>query len=75
MIRDFLGYLISRVNGYLFVPGTGEIIALGSEWLGRAMTAYRYAVRACEYERKNYQALAGDDWQQIFGSAVSVLVS
>jgi hypothetical protein len=57
------------------MPGTGEIIALGSEWLGRAMTAYRYAVRACEYERKNYQALAGDDWRQIFGSAVSVLVS
>ena len=35
------------------------------------MTAYRYAARACDYERDNYQALAGDDWQQIFGSAVS----
>jgi len=75
MIRDFLGYLISRVNDYLFMPGTGEMIALGSEWLSRAMTAYRYAARACDYERDNYQALAGDDWQQIFGSAVPVLVS
>jgi Second Messenger Oligonucleotide or Dinucleotide Synthetase domain len=75
MIRDFLGYLVGRVNGYLFMPGTGEIIALGSEWLSRAQTAYGYAVRACDYERANYQALAGDDWQQIFGSAVPVLVS
>ena len=75
MIRDFLGYLISRVNSYLFMPGTGEMIALGSEWLSRAMTAYRYAARACDYERDNYQALAGDDWQQIFGSAVSAMVS
>lgn len=75
MIRDFFGYLIGRVNGYLFMPGTGEVIALGSEWLSRAQTAYRYALRACDYERDNYQALAGDDWQQIFGCAVPVLVS
>ena len=75
MVRDFLGYLVSRVNGYLFMPGTGEMIALGSEWFSRAMTAYRYAARACDYERDNYQALAGCDWQQIFGSAVPVLVS
>ena len=75
MIRDFLGHLIGRANGFLFMPGTGERIALGNEWLSRALTAYRYAVRACGYERENYQALAGNDWQQIFGSAVPVLVS
>lgn len=75
MIRDFLAYLIGRANGYQVMPGTSEIIALGSEWLSRAQTAYGYAVRACDYERDNYQALAGDDWQQIFGRAVPVLVS
>lgn len=75
MVRDFLGYLIGRANGYLFMPGSGEYVTLGSEWLSRAQTAYRYAVRACDYERDDNETLAGGDWQQIFGSAVNVLVS
>ena len=75
MIRDFLAYMISRVNGYLLMPGTGEFVHLGDEWFSRAVTAYSYARRACEYERENYEALAGNDWRQLFGSAVPVLVS
>jgi hypothetical protein len=75
MVRDFLAYLIGRANTYLYMPGTGEAVWLGDEWLSRAQTAYQYAVSACDLERDNYQALAGNDWQQIFGSAVPVLVT
>jgi Second Messenger Oligonucleotide or Dinucleotide Synthetase domain len=75
MVRDFLAYLISRANGYLFMPGTGECVALGNEWLSRAITAHSYARQACDYERENYEALAGYEWRQIFGEPVPVLVS
>jgi hypothetical protein len=75
MIRDFLAHLLSRANGFLFMPGTREVVSLGNEWLSRAQTAYRYACNACEYERDNYEALAGGEWQQLFGSTVPVLVS
>lgn len=75
MVRDFLGYLIGRANGYLFMPGTGECITLGSEWLSRAQTAYKHAVSACNNERDNYEVFAGYDWRKIFGSSVNILVS
>jgi hypothetical protein len=75
MVRDFLAYLIARANGSVTMPGTGEVVRLGSEWLGRAQTAHRHAVEACVNERDNYEALAGKEWQQIFGSAVPVLAS
>jgi Second Messenger Oligonucleotide or Dinucleotide Synthetase domain len=75
MIRDFLAHLIGRANGYLAMPGTGEIVLLGSDWLSKAVTAYRHAVTACEHERDNYEALAGQEWQAIFGSMIPVLVS
>ncbi|MGY3122754.1 hypothetical protein ACVWXQ_006691 [Bradyrhizobium sp. S3.14.4] len=66
MVRDFFAYLISQANGYVVMPG-GEIIALGADWLSRAQTAHRNAVSACDNERANYQYLAGQDWQKIFG--------
>ena len=69
MVRDFFAYLISHANGYLVMPG-GEIVLLGAEWLSRAQTAYRNAVNACRNERDNYQWLAGEDWQKIFGSKI-----
>jgi hypothetical protein len=75
MVRDFLAYLMRCANGILYMSGTNEVIALGDEWLSRAETAYRHAVTACEYEYGNCQALAGGEWQEIFGSAVPVLVS
>jgi hypothetical protein len=33
------------------------------------------AIDACEYERDNYEALAGAEWQKILGAAVPVTVS
>jgi len=70
MVRDFLAYLIGRANSYVFMPVTGEAIALGSDWLFQAQRAYKHAVTACEHEQANYQILAGEEWQAIFGSAI-----
>src|SRR5262249_12153879 len=53
MVRDFFAYLISRADGRLVMPGTREIVLLGSEWLNRAQRAYHHAIFACEYERDN----------------------
>jgi hypothetical protein len=75
MVRDFLAYLIGRANGCIIMPGTGETVWLGSDWLTRAQTAHRHAMSACDNERDNFEALAGYDWQEIFGSAVPVIVS
>jgi hypothetical protein len=75
MARDFFAYLISRAGGYLVMPGTIEMVLLGSEWVNRAQRAYQHAIRACEYERDNYQTLAGDEWQAVFGAAVPVVVA
>jgi hypothetical protein len=75
MVRDFLGYLIGRANGSLCMPGTGEIVPLGSDWLSRAQTAHRHAIEASINERDNYQVLAGMEWQKIFGGEVPVLVT
>jgi hypothetical protein len=74
IIRDFLAYLYHRANGVVIVPGTGEIIQLGTEWQSRADTAYFRAFRACEHERDNRVAEAGDEWQKIFGCNVSRVV-
>jgi hypothetical protein len=52
------------------MPG-GEIISLGTEWLSRTQTAHRNAVNACQNEYENYQWLAGEDWQKLFGSKIS----
>jgi hypothetical protein len=75
MVRDFLGYLLSRGNGWLVMPGTGEWVHHGNEWVSRAQTAYEHALKACDYERDNYGALAGREWQDIFGHAIPLSVS
>jgi hypothetical protein len=75
MVRDFFAYLLSRANSYLFMPGTGEAIAIGADWKSRAETAYKHAVSACIHEHNNYEALAGQEWQEIFGSAIPMVVS
>lgn len=74
MVRDFLGYIISRANTTLLMPGSFEAMPLGDAWLSRAQTAYRNAVSAAENERDNHEALAGEAWQNIFGSVAPVSV-
>jgi len=75
MVRDFLAYLTWRANTYIVMPGTGEQVSLGSEWLSRAQTASRYAITACIYERDNCETPAGQAWQEIFGTAIPMIIS
>jgi hypothetical protein len=70
MVRDFFAFLLSLANqGWVKMPD-GVIMPLGTDWVTRAQTAYRNAVSASQNERENYQWLAGEDWQKIFGSKV-----
>ena len=75
MVRDFLAYLTLRAGGSISMPGTGEVVFLGTDWLSRARTAHRHAAAASNYEFDNYEALAGGEWKEIFGSTAPVLVS
>lgn len=70
MIRDFFAYVTGRANHYISMPGTSEAIWLGDEWLFKAQRAHKHAVTACEHEDANYQILAGQEWQAIFGSTI-----
>jgi Second Messenger Oligonucleotide or Dinucleotide Synthetase domain len=74
-VRDFLRYLIGRQNGYIIAPSSGEIVLLGDGWLSRAETAYGRAVKACDYEREDWVALAGGEWQKIFGDRIPAVIS
>ena len=75
MVRDFLAYLIGRADSYLVMPGTGGLVALGAEWRTKAEIAYRHAFAACYHEQRNEELLAGQQWQEIFGSAAPLLVT
>jgi hypothetical protein len=75
LVRDALAHLISHVNGWFSMPTTGEKIFLGNAWLNKAQRAYQRALKACDYERDNYESLAGDEWQKIFGTMIPTVVS
>jgi hypothetical protein len=75
MVRDFFAFLIQHQNGNVTFPVTGEVSLLGSEWLSKAQTAYNNAVEACVCERDNYERLAGQSWQKVFGTAVPEAVT
>jgi hypothetical protein len=74
IVRDFFAFLYHRANGFLFVPGTWEAMALGDAWQSRAASAWQRAAKACEYEYQNRVMEAGDEWQKIFGIDVPRLV-
>jgi hypothetical protein len=69
MVRDFLGFLRGRANTTLYMPGTGEAVVRGRDWLSRAETAHRNAINASDYEHHNHEYLAGQEWRKIFGAA------
>jgi hypothetical protein len=68
--RDFFAYLYHRTNGFVAVPGTFKVVALGDAWQSRAASAYHRAVKACAHEYNNRVADAGDEWQWIFGTCI-----
>ncbi len=71
LVRDAFAHMISRANGLFLMPGcASEWIWLGDNWLSKAQTAYSRALTACTYEYDNYEVLAGNEWQKIFGTMV-----
>jgi len=67
MVCDFLHYMLTRANGWIVMPGTGEVVSVGNEWESRVKSAAKAAEVACEHERQNYNYLAAEEWQKIFG--------
>jgi len=67
MMRDFFAYMLTRQNGWAVLPVSNEVIPFGNEWVSRTETALRASIRACEFEQMNRNALAGEEWQKIFG--------
>jgi hypothetical protein len=73
MIRDFFGWLVKKPFwSSVTVPGTSETISVGADWLSRALTAHRHALKACEYEAAQLGYSAGSEWQSIFGEDIPV---
>ena len=74
LVRDALGHMISRANGWFAMPVAGEVIQLGDEWLSKALSAHARALKACEDEYVNCETLAGDEWQKIFGTMIPTMI-
>ena len=70
MVRDFFAYLVSMANGWVRMPGTGEVILLGDAWLHEAKSAHSAAQSACIWEELNFDPEAALTWREIFGSAI-----
>ena len=67
MMRDFLAFLISRSNTWVFFPGTGEMYLLGDTWKPRAERALKAAETACTYEQWSMDDAAATAWSSVFG--------
>ena len=74
LVRESFRYMISRANGWFSMPVTGEVIQLGDEWRSKALSAYERALKACAYEDGNWDTLAGDEWQKIFGTMIPRMI-
>ncbi|WP_441278591.1 SMODS domain-containing nucleotidyltransferase [Tardiphaga sp. 172_B4_N1_3] len=75
LVRDFFIYLGSLVGGQLTLPGTGDVIQLGTDWARKAETATEISSVACSYEYNDWTIIAGEEWQKIFGTRIRVHVS
>lgn len=73
-IRDFFAFLCGKTWSTLYMPGTGEAIYLGADWLSRAESARDRALKACDYEYNDLIVLAGEEWQKIFGNRIPINV-
>ena len=76
IVRDIFKYMIEQAGGIFLMPGGFyEWINLGDKWKSKAESAHKRAIKACEYERDNYNSLAGEEWQKIFGTAIPLKVT
>lgn len=67
MVRDFFAELVEKANSKHTIPGTDEKKQYGDAWLTKAQSAYRRAVKACEYESEGKEVDASLEWRKIFG--------
>lgn len=70
LLRDFFTFLKTKKNLIIFAPGTYELLYLGEDWFSKCETAEARAIKACDYERDDHVALAGEEWQKIFGPQI-----
>jgi hypothetical protein len=70
MVRDFFKFLVGKAKGYLFAPGTFEIMWLGDDWKTKAESAHARAVKATQFEADKMPYSAGGEWQKIFGDDI-----
>lgn len=71
MVRDFFAFMLTQKRNFALLPVSFEIIQFGDEWVSRAETAYKTACRACEHEKLDHNAEAGEEWQKIFGNFIA----
>ena len=74
LVRDTFHHLVKRAGGSFTMPVTGEVVQLGNEWLSKASSAHRRAIKACVYEDLNLETQAGAQWQKIFGTMIPTMI-
>ena len=67
LIRDFFHRLLSQQDRIFVIPGSRNLLSVGRNWWSRAYSAWQNALKACELEQNNYNYLAAEEWQKIFG--------
>jgi hypothetical protein len=70
LVRDFFSYMILQKGKLDAFPLTQEVLEFGDAWLNRAETAAANSKKACDYEERSYNTLAGEQWQKIFGTMI-----
>jgi hypothetical protein len=67
MMRDFFAYLGTKKLGYLFSPGTYDLVHLGDAWEAQARFAANAAARATTLGAEDKLDRAKEEWRNIFG--------
>jgi hypothetical protein len=68
MIRDFFSWAYQfSSNGTIKPAGIDEWIEAG-EWQTKCLSAYRRAMKACEFEHADQGILAAEEWRKVFGN-------
>lgn len=72
--RDFFTFLLTKVDGVVYAPGTYEVMFLGNEWKSKCESAQTRAIKACDFEYLDKVPEAGEEWRKIFGDQIPVNV-
>jgi len=75
LVRDFFEFMLRYRFGWTRVPGTSEKIELGEAWFRKCQSAYNRSVKACEYERADWESLAAEEWRKVFGNQFCMVQS